>query len=547
MSSLARLECLATDLPWTGSGHALLVMPLRKGLPAQTPAAELLLAVLKRRDMKPADLAKTPLALDLPQGGRLAAVMMDPAQDRFSQLSVLRKAAQLLLEEHPAEIHLLVHGAELVAGAAGKTARQLARAALYVLWLNGAGLPQRKKKTVKALQRIVWQGDRQATGLGMTVAALAGGNLLARQLTALPPNELTPGQYREKIRRLAHAHHWDIEEFDLCELQAMGAGAFCAVAQGSAENDAAIVHLRYQPDGLSGGLPSDKLAKTAKAARAAKVAGAARQKPLKRVALVGKGICFDTGGHNLKPARYMAGMHEDMNGSAVALGLLQAVQQLGLPLVVDVWLALAQNNISAQAYKQNDIVTALDGTHIEIVHTDAEGRLVLADTLSLATGAHTQASVRGRSKARRQAEPEGRLEFQAPDLVIDFATLTGSMMTALGNRYSGVFASNSSLAELAVAAGQQAAERVCAFPLDEDYEAALESKVADIKQCTLEGEADHILAARFLKRFTRECNWLHLDLSAANCNGGLGAVATDLTGFGVAWGAALLARWAAFE
>lgn len=127
-----------------------------------------------------------------------------------------------------------------------------------------------------------------------------------------------------------------------------------------------------------------------------------------------------------------------------------------------------------------------------------------------------------------------------PDLVIDFATLTGSMTTALGNRYAGVFASGADLAEAAVAAGAASGERVCVFPMDEDYEAALDSKVADIKQCTLAGEADHILAARFLRRFAGERPWLHVDLSSSSCEGGLGAVATDLTGFGVSWGVALL-------
>lgn len=128
-----------------------------------------------------------------------------------------------------------------------------------------------------------------------------------------------------------------------------------------------------------------------------------------------------------------------------------------------------------------------------------------------------------------------------PDLTIDFATLTGSMVSALGNRYSGVFASDSELAHAAVRAGRHAGERVCVFPMDEDYEAALDSKVADIKQCTLEGAADHILAARFLRRFVGERPWLHVDLSACSCEGGLGAVASPLTGFGVAWGLTLLA------
>lgn len=130
-----------------------------------------------------------------------------------------------------------------------------------------------------------------------------------------------------------------------------------------------------------------------------------------------------------------------------------------------------------------------------------------------------------------------------PELMIDFATLTGSMTYALGTRYSGVFASSDELGAQAVAAGRASGERVCVFPQDADYEPALDSKVADIKQCTLDGEADHILAARFLGRFVGKTPWVHMDLSASNSSGGLGAVATDTTGFGVAWGLALLTDW----
>jgi leucyl aminopeptidase len=204
-----------------------------------------------------------------------------------------------------------------------------------------------------------------------------------------------------------------------------------------------------------------------------------------------------------------------MNGSAVALAILCAAAELKLPVAIDCWLAIAKNHLSPTAYAQGDIVKALDGTTIEVVHTDAEGRMVLADTLALAA--------------------KGK-----PQLMIDFATLTGSMMSALGQRYSGVFASSDALAAQAVAAGRESGERICVFPQDADYEAALDSKVADIKQCTLEGDADHILAARFLGRFVGKTPWIHMDLSAASCTGGLGAVATDTTGFGVNWGMALL-------
>lgn len=463
--------------------HVLIVIPQATTLPTELPAYSQWLAVLKRKSMNPVELARTPLAIDLPDGQRLALLMSDATLSRFEQLTRLRQAMLLVLEESPKILALWA------------TDVDVSRDLLFTALVNSFLLPVRKKKPAGALAKIELFSPLEMTDLN-PVIVLAKANNLARELTALAPNELTPATYRQRIRHLAKAYGLSIEEYGLKQLKKMGAGAFCAVAQGSHKDDAAIVHLSYRPSVFTN--------KT--------------RKKLKNVALVGKGICFDTGGHNLKPARYMAGMHEDMNGSAVALALALAAAEMQLPVTIDCWLAIAHNHISATAYKQNDIITALDGTTIEIVHTDAEGRMVLADTLTLAT----------RSK---------------PDLVIDFATLTGSMHVAVGTRYSGIFASTSLLADLAVVAGMTSGERVCLFPLADDYATALESKVADIKQCTLDSEADHILAALFLQRFTNKRPWLHVDLSASRCTGGLGAVATDLTGFGVAWGATLLAQW----
>jgi leucyl aminopeptidase len=270
-------------------------------------------------------------------------------------------------------------------------------------------------------------------------------------------------------------------------LKKMGAGAFYAVGQGSNPQDAAIVHLTYAPKNAQ-----------------------------KHIALVGKGICFDTGGHNLKPAKYMQGMHEDMNGSAVALGILLAAMQQQLPVKLDCWLAIAQNHIGPLAYKQNDVVTALNGTTIEIVHTDAEGRMVLADTLTLASR-------------------------EKPDAIIDFATLTGTMIAALGDRMSGVISNQPELACKAIGAGCKAGERIVAFPYDDDYESDLDSDIADIKQCSLDGDADHIHAARFLGKFIENnIAWIHTDLSSANREDGLGAVQSDANGFGVGFGLELI-------
>jgi len=463
--------------PESAASHLLFVLPAAKTLPRDLPERARWATVLKRRDLKVEELAKSPVAIDLEDGCHAACVMVDESKPRFERLSALRKAAMLLLDEGPAELAIVPVDAS----------DDAIRDAAYVVLINAAPLPAKKKKPAKPLKTLAILTPHAGDADFRPVLALAEANVLARELTALPPNELTPAAYRRRIRALARAKGWGMAEYGFARLKKMGAGAFCAVAQGSGHEDAAIVKLTYRPRG-------------------------ARQ----TVALVGKGICFDTGGHNLKPARYMAGMHEDMNGSAVALAILQAAQAFRLPVALDVWLAIAHNHISPEAYMQGDVVTALDGTTIEVVHTDAEGRMVLADTLALAARAK-------------------------PDLTIDFATLTGSMVSALGTRYSGVFASDAALAQAAVKAGADSGERVCVFPMDEDYEAALDSKVADIKQCTLAGEADHILAARFLGRFVGKRPWLHVDLSAASCEEGLGAAATNQTGFGVAWGLTLLA------
>lgn len=484
---LAKLEqnaALLTAAVLKRTKHALIVLPKASALDGWrgVPGAEALSATLSRRKKKLADLAKSPVAAELDRSVLASWVMLDPAQSVFEQQTQLRKGLQLLLAEKPEEITIGVFGS-------AARRRHAAELAVYAAWVNGARLPERKQKSDgAALQLIRLCGYRAQDGFSRS-RAVAEGNLLCRSLTVLPPNELTPGAYRKRVAQLARERGWRHEEYDVKRLRKLGAGAFAAVAQGSAKEDAAIVHLRYR-----------------------------HPRAKKSVALVGKGICFDTGGHNLKSARSMQGMHKDMNGSAVALGILLAAAEVKLPVQIDCWMAIARNDISPRAYHQNEVVTALNGTTIEIVHTDAEGRMVLADTLALAARAK-------------------------PDLVVDFATLTGSMHAAVGERYSGIFATSDELARRAIAAGRTAGERVCAFPMDEDYDEALESEIADVKQCTMDGEADHILATRFLKRFTDGRPWLHMDLSSAKCKGGLGAVATDVNGFGVAWGVEFLSKF----
>mgnify|MGYP000844002280 FL=1 len=461
--------------------HVLVVLPAADSVPGDCPERKLLLATLARQELDPDELASDPCMANTAEGGLRVWLMLDPAKSTFENLSLLRQGMEILLDEEPVAVDVIISSKIVEPDWAAELAS-------YVALANGTPLPHRKQKDApRALASLQLWGVAQAPA---NAPLLAEANHLARSLTALPPNALTPAAYRARVEAMAKELGWEQEVFDLERLRDMGAGAFVSVAQGSLANDAAIVRLSLIPPQVQG-----------------------------HVALVGKGICFDTGGHNLKAAEAMIGMHEDMAGSAAVLGILLAATKLALPLRIDAWLALASNDISPQAVRQGDVVTALDGTTIEIMHTDAEGRMVLADTLVLA----------------------GRHE---PDLLVDFGTLTYTMIHALGTRYCGAFASSEQLGALAVRAGAACGERICTFPMDADYDEELDSKVADVRQCSLDEDApDHIHAALFLKRFVGERAWVHVDLSAASCEDGLGAISTDQTGFGVVWGVRFLKDW----
>ncbi len=313
------------------------------------------------------------------------------------------------------------------------------------------------------------------------VAVEADANNLVRWLTAMPANKLDADGYVKLIRGMAKENQWQYKKYGVVELEKLGAGAFLAVAQGNDDNSAAIVHLKYRP-----------AKKTAKAA----------------LSLVGKGIIFDTGGTNLKPFNSMLDMHTDMSGSAVALSAFKAISDLNLPMAADCWLAITENRTGPLAYKSQDILTAANGKTIQTIHTDAEGRLALADTLVLASR-------------------------EKPGMIIDYATLTGSCVVALSERYSGVFSNRGALHPALKRAGRDSGERVWPFPIGQEFVDLLKSDTADIKQCTTSGGGDHILAASFLGEFVdKKIPWVHVDLSACTHKGGLAHVPTEITGFG---------------
>lgn len=321
------------------------------------------------------------------------------------------------------------------------------------------------------------------TRLDLSRALAEGnGNNLARWLTSMPPNKLDANAYADTLKALADENGWQMRRYGVKELEKMGAGAFLAVAQGNADDSACMVRLRHRP-------------------------GKKTAKP--RLTLVGKGIVFDTGGNNLKPFNAMLDMHIDMGGSAVAVGTLLAMTELELDIAVDCWLAITENRIGPSAYKSQDVVKAANGKTIQTIHTDAEGRMALADALVFASA-------------------------EKPAAIVDYATLTGACMNAVTTRYCGVFTNNPDLHPLLKRTGQDSGERVWPFPIGKEFMEELKSPTADMKQCSPNGGGDHILAASFLNEFVdADINWVHIDLSAAQRKGGLAHVPSDITGFGV--------------
>lgn len=322
-------------------------------------------------------------------------------------------------------------------------------------------------------------------------AALGNANNRVRTLASLPTNELGPKAYRALAADIAKAAGLKFEFLDYAELEKRKAGAFLAVARADRQGGAGIARITYTP----------------------KKSGKSKKAPL---ILVGKGICFDTGGYNVKTGGHMFGMHGDMTGSAIALSLISFFAETEADFEVIAYMALAENLISPSAFKPNEVVIASDGTAIEVVDTDAEGRMILADTLAFA-------------------------RKDKPFLALDFATLTGAAIRSLDTRRGAVFSNQPELAAAAVLAGERSGERVWSFPLGDDYRRELKSKVADILQCGPGNNADHIYAATFLSHFVGdETPWIHLDLVPAENKGGLGLVSSDTTGFGLAWAEELI-------
>lgn len=312
-----------------------------------------------------------------------------------------------------------------------------------------------------------------------TGSAVADGVLLARRLVTLPANVLTPAKMVEEAHRVAQAGGFSIKIFDQKACEKMGMGAFLAVARGS-RNEPRFVHLSYRPKG----------AKSV-------------------VGLVGKGLTFDSGGLSLKPAEGMGAMKSDMAGAAAVLGTLQTLARLQPKVAVEAVMALCENMPDGQAYRPGDILTSLSGKTIEVLNTDAEGRLTLADALTY-------------------------VQRQKVEAVVDLATLTGACVVALGPDFSGAMGNDPALLDEVLAAARDSGDEVWPLPLPKAYDKFIKSKVADVANISRVRWGGALTAGLFLQKFIEEKTpWVHLDIAGPALRDEDGAEANAAEGSGV--------------
>ncbi|NEE00537.1 leucyl aminopeptidase [Phytoactinopolyspora halotolerans] len=336
---------------------------------------------------------------------------------------------------------------------------------------------------------LAGEGDDREPVAGSAVA-VARAAWFARELVHMPSNVKDPAWLAERARDVARAAQLDVHVRDEKKLAAEGFGGLVAVGMGSSRPPR-LVALRYEP------------------------ADAGARTP--HVVIVGKGITFDTGGLSLKPRTSMAQMKTDMSGAAVVLGVLSAVRELNVGVRVTGLVAAAENMPGASAQRPGDVIRQYDGTTVEVLNTDAEGRLVLADAMAYAV-----------------AELE-------PTAVVDVATLTGHATQGLGRTHAALFANDDALARALTDAGESAGERMWRMPLVEEYRQTLESPVADVANIDRSRRGGgSITAALFLERFVREVPWAHLDIAGA---GRADKDSAELVKGGTAFGVRALLRY----
>jgi leucyl aminopeptidase len=293
--------------------------------------------------------------------------------------------------------------------------------------------------------------------------SIASGVNLTKQLGNMPANLCTPSYLASVALSLAKAYpDLRVTVHDKEAVQKIGMNTFLSVAKGSDE-PLQFIELHYKP---------------------------ALTKNTQPIVLIGKGITFDSGGINIKPSPGMEEMKFDMGGAASVLGTFKAIADLKLPVHVIGFIPACENMPSGKALKPGDVIKSLSGQTIEVINTDAEGRLILCDALTFAS------------------------QFK-PKFVIDIATLTGAVIIALGNLYTGFMTEDPLLAEKILTASKESLDKAWQLPLDKEYQEALESPVADMVNATFDRVAGSIIGGTFLSRFAKDFPWAHLDIAGA--------------------------------
>lgn len=324
----------------------------------------------------------------------------------------------------------------------------------------------KKEKTERELEAVIFTGvaakeKKETEERFAFVQMVYGAVKLARDLINEPGMKVTPEVLSKQARDIAKSSpQISVQVYNRAQCEKMGMGAFLGVARGS-EQEPQFVHLTYKPKST-------------------------RNK--RKLAIVGKAITFDTGGLSLKPSKYMVNMKLDMSGAAAILGLFSIITKLQPEFEVMGIFAATPNVISANAYTPDDVLRAMNGKTIEIINTDAEGRVTLADSLSYAV-------------------KQGATE------IVDLATLTGAMIMALGEDYTGLFGNNEKFKQEILAAYKKSGEKVWEMPLPQEYKQHNKSEIADVANLASNMWGGAITAALFLEEFVDETPWVHLDIA----------------------------------
>ena len=342
------------------------------------------------------------------------------------------------------------------------------------------------KPTLSTL-KFLCADPEEARKLFAPMDKVADGVFLTRDLVSEPANILFPESLAKRIRDELEPLGVEVDVLDVKAMRKLGMGALLGVGQGSV-NEPCLVAMQWWGAGRPVAQPGKAKGKHVKADE-----GAAKD-PLAPVAFVGKGVTFDTGGISIKPSAGMEEMKWDMAGAAAVVGLMKALAGRKARANVVGVVGLVENMPSGTAQRPGDVVTSMSGQTIEVLNTDAEGRLVLADALWYCK------------------------DRFAPRFMVDLATLTGAMIIALGHEMAGLFASDDALADRLLAAGKAVSEPLWRLPLGEEYDKMLKSDIADMKNISGGRSAGSITAAQFLKRFVDDVPWAHLDIAGTAWN-----------------------------